>query len=780
MNIKKLLIIYILLFFKISASECPDDFIVINNNCFYQPHINVLQDFIDNNMSLYHFSASELGYQKWSNNKLVELYLGNLQINVIPKNIGILKDLNFLDLSNNNIKSVPIEICDIYPYYTHIDLSKNQICPPYPFCYDYISNQKNIECTNFKCDNDYININNKCYYKKHIDILQELIDLNSSLNEIDPLEIGSEIGYQEWKNGKLIQLNLINNNLVSLPESICYLYSNLDYFNVSKNSICPPYPSCFEFIGFQNISDCEDLPRLQSIINNVDDTIANLSFKINLLSPDVSNTPRLWQSSCPYEYVKYDNNCYFQPHINILQDFIDNNIILGNIEPLELGFQEWSNNKLVNLDLGNLGINIIPDSISVLKNIISLDLSNNNLESLSEEICSIYPSYVNINLENNQICPPYPRCFDYVGKQRRELCRDSVCPKNYTQMNNDCIFTNHLKFLSSIVDSNAFLKDTFLNIELSEFYDKIGYQKWDNGKLDSLIIQNSYLTKIPESFCTIYKDLSFFNIDNNLVCPPYPSCIKNFNNQILDDCEMTNLPQLNCPKGSVSYYNSCYNVDDLTFLNDLIKINSTLINYHPLSIGFQSWKNNRLTELSLEGLNLENIPKSIFKLSEIKKINFSNNNIASIPENFCLLYSQLESFEINNNNICSPYTECFDFIGKQKKGACEPNQSFCSFGYIEIDGNCYYEKDVEILNQFILQNKSLKDIKALDIGIQKWKNMQLESLYLGKYQLTSVPENICLIMPRLKTFNISQNNICSEYPACIEGYVKEQNTANCN
>ena len=58
------------------------------------------------------------------------------------------------------------------------------------------------------------------------------------------------------KLDQLEHLNLNNNNLISLPDSLCNIYPNLKSFDVSNNSICAPYPACFEFIGYQNTNDC--------------------------------------------------------------------------------------------------------------------------------------------------------------------------------------------------------------------------------------------------------------------------------------------------------------------------------------------------------------------------------------------------------------------------------------------------------------------------------------------------------------------------------------------
>ncbi|MAH99304.1 MAG: hypothetical protein CMA12_08230, partial [Euryarchaeota archaeon] len=210
-----------------------------------------------------------------------------------------------------------------------------------------------------------------------------------------------------------------------------------------------------------------------------------------------------------------------------------------------------------------------------------------------------------------------------------------------------------------------------------------------------------------------------------------------------------------------------------------IKNNESLTNYHPLSIGIQIWNKNKLEKINLNSMNITTVPQSIYKLSHLINLNLSNNYLENLPETFCLLYPKLESLSLNNNNICEPFIDCFDFIGGQRSEICNENKS-CSFGYIEINESCYYKKDIEILNQFIKLNTSLKSKNPLEIGVQKWNNMQLEYLYLGENELTKVPDDICFILPQLKGFNISQNKICSLYPACIEEYMGEQDKSNCN
>ena len=61
----------------------------------------------------------------------------------------------------------------------------------------------------------------------------------------------------------------------------------------------------------------------------------------------------------------------------------------------------------------------------------------------------------------------------------------------------------------------------------------------------------------------------------------------------------------------------------------------------------------------------------------------------------------------------------------------------------------------------------------------------LESMYLSNNQLTGeIPIEICNLnvelMVLLERFNITINQLCPPYPSCIEDYMGEQDTSNCD
>ena len=728
--------LYFILFipFYLQGTECSDGLVEFDDICYNKDHLDVLQDFVDLNPSLAGLQPQNIGYQKWTNNQLTYLYLGNNNIEALPDSIGLLKGLLVLDLRENKIKSIPDGICNIYPFYTEVNLKGNQICPKYPFCYEYISDQDIKECENFKCPRGFMKIDNECFSKEHIQILQSIIDINQRLEDLIPLDLGKEIGYLGWENGELNHLNLVGHGITRLPESLCYIYRNLDFFDVSNNSICSPYPECFEFIGFQNTDECSLLDYKEQVdINNI--YVDNLELA----------------STNDNSIINFE---YFQDDIAVLKEFVDNNESLIEKNPLQVGIQKWTNMRLTSLDLSGLGITYVP-----------------------AKLCNIYSNLTLFDVSNNEICPPFPNCIEYIGKQKTELCGNYLCPENYIEIDKNCYHIEHISFLEELVDSNVSVSEDSTKLKPLEVGNRNGFQKWRNGKIEKLVLTGSGLVNIPLNICNIYDDISVFDISNNSICPPYPSCIKNIGYQNLENCEISVQPQIDCPEGYVSFDDQCYNNNDLQTLIDISKINPSLSAYHPLLLGYQLWKNGRLHQLNLNDLKITSIPESIINLDKLVYLNLNNNQLSSLPETFCNVFTNLDNLKIANNLLCPPYLSCFDFMGDQDTKNCEHH--FCPYGYTEIEEGCYSEKDLSVLQNFIDQNKSLKDRNPLEIGIQKWKNMRLHYLYLGVNEMTVIPESICTIISNLKTLNISQNNVCPPYPDCVENLVGEQDTSAC-
>ena len=52
----------------------------------------------------------------------------------------------------------------------------------------------------------------------------------------------------------------------------------------------------------------------------------------------------------------------------------------------------------------------------------------------------------------------------------------------------------------------------------------------------------------------------------------------------------------------------------------------------------------------------------------------------------------------------------------------------CDQGYTEIDGNCYYQSDLDVLQQFIDNSQEgnsyppPSNMRPIDLGVQEWEN----------------------------------------------------------
>ena len=190
---KYLVVIIPFLFACTTAPEgCGSGYTEINEKCYNQDDLDVLQEFIVNSSAtipmIWDSDTSgsieplELGIQqKWDENgRLTKLWfydytlsddytmsgeipenIGNLTqldtLNLafnqlsgeIPESIGSLINLNYLYLYKNKLGgTIPDIICNIFPNYIKFKIYENYFFPPYPTCFpeDKIGPQNTSQC----------------------------------------------------------------------------------------------------------------------------------------------------------------------------------------------------------------------------------------------------------------------------------------------------------------------------------------------------------------------------------------------------------------------------------------------------------------------------------------------------------------------------------------------------------------------------------------------------------------------------------------------------------
>jgi uncharacterized protein (TIGR02145 family) len=388
------------------------------------------------------------------------------------------------------------------------------------------------------------------------------------------------------------------------------------------------------------------------------------------------------------------------------------------------------------------------DGIYYTQNLIdwtdySAGLSNYNLSvsalTVTEE--NIYKLGGSVNLFQNEL----------IG----------VCDDGYTEYDGECYYDEDLNFLTLLIYMNE--------IEFELHYD-IGLTIWQNGRINTLLLEGMAIHEIPNNIQNLDSLVHLSFSDNELEFLPdeignLPSLNALFlSNNILveipetignlDNLEFFHMPgnQLTELPLSISNLSSLtsFNIDNnylTTFPSSLLELNNlkyvyianNAINILPTNINMMS----SIQILSAYSNNISILPSSVGELSNLYHFDFANNDLTTIPETICNIYDNLTVFDIGLNDICPPYPECLteEDVEYQDTSNCG-EQPLCDEGYTEIDGECYYQSDLDVLQDFIDLNQSLNGEEPLEIGDQEWYNKRLTYLGLGNRSLTTIPNNI--------------------------------------
>ena len=171
------------------------------------------------------------------------------------------------------------------------------------------------------------------------------------------------------------------------------------------------------------------------------------------------------------------------------------------------------------------------------------------------------------------------------------------CDDGYTEYENECYYNDDLNTLTMLIYLN--------DIEFDVFYN-IGITMWENGHINTLILEGLSIHEIPNNIQNLDSLVHLSFSDNQLENIPE---------------EIGNLPSL-----------------EFLFLsnNQLYELPDQIGNL------------NNLKFLHLPGNQLTELPASISNLSNLQSLNVDNNLIISIPPNIIYLNS-LQYLYIANN-----------------------------------------------------------------------------------------------------------------------------------
>ena len=426
----------------------------------------------------------------------------------------------------------------------------------------------------------------------------------------------------------------------------------------------------------------------------------------------------IWIDDPPLNEYNWDGyNCFYESDLNVLSDFIQINPSLTG-EHLDIGWQVWSDGRLEGLTLYALQITSVPDNIGDLSSLNYLNLHFNQITNIPETIGGLV-QLTELFLENNLI---------------------ETLPESIGNLSNLVTLNINENQLISIPESIGTL-----------------------GSLEELLLFNNELTFLPESICNIFPNLSYYDFSANYICPPYPDCIENVGFQFTDDCP-------NCNEGEVELWGECYNIEETTFLQ--LSWNG-LTGEIPPEIG------NLINLISLilkeNQLNGE-IPPEISYLTNLTNLDLGGNQLnGAIP---------LEIGYLTNLNI-------LDLGFNQLTGSIPPEiWSLTNLTKLWLYNNQLTgEIPSQIGNLTNLTRLWLFDNELTGSIPPEIGNLtNLDELSLNDNQLTGeIPEDICELTnlnwsPEFIYWDYSyiyNNQLCPPYPSCIEDYVGEQDTSNC-
>jgi len=355
--------------------------------------------------------------------------------------------------------------------------------------------------------------------------------------------------------------------------------------------------------------------------------------------------------------------------------------------------EDWDNLlKEISIDVYDVWKGSIDNQIVILTGIDDGICGYNFQEGLE------YLIYANLSGQNlwTNICTRTTLLED-AEEDLEYLNQLLPCDNGYTEYDGECYYNDDLNFLTLLIYLN--------DIEFELYYD-IGLTIWQNGRINTLLLEGMAIHEIPNNIQNLDSLVHLSFSDNELEYLPdaignLPSLNSLFlsNNLLIEIPEaigdLTNLEffhlsgnQLEALPSTISHLSSLIslNIDNNLFTNfptGLIDLNNlqylymanNAINNLPSNIGILS----SLQIFSAYTNDISQIPSSIGSLSNLYHFDVTNNDLTAIPETICDIYANLTVLNIGLNYICSPYPECLtdEDIGEQDTSECnEPDPEY--------------------------------------------------------------------------------------------------------
>lgn len=333
-------------------------------------------------------------------------------------------------------------------------------------------------------------------------------------------------------------------------------------------------------------------------------------------------------------YSCRDSSTTSPPSINYYTDdqqFIDDLVavnelteeaIIDRITPVEIDSVSIRYYQIKELRLGNMGLDSIPSSIGNLGSLDVLMLNDNNLQNLTESICTIYDQLDSLDVINNDICTPdVPDCIInsmtisvFYENQQCEIIPDE----------------EDQDFIIDLINENW--GDT-ASVDLISSLNNL--TTWKN-----FIEGGAITSRITE---LRYNDKGIRIIPNTI------SYLDSLERIELQDNEIELIP---------NYIGSLSRLKYITIQkNNITSIPPRIGELKELEV-FIIFKN-----------QLDSLHENIGQLSKLTTLYLSENQLKSLPDSMCnILSNPYIDINVDYNQICIDYPECFTDLIKNSHG----------------------------------------------------------------------------------------------------------------
>jgi len=300
-----------------------------------------------------------------------------------------------------------------------------------------------------------------------------------------------------------------------------------------------------------------------------------------------------------------DDNAFITELVNsntIEKDSLHNRITILAVESGNVTYD-----RIVTMDLSNLGLDNLPSNIKDLEYLEELDLSNNSFSDFPSELCEVSNELSTLRIEKNLLCDPTSITHCVMEDIRVDFTEQSCTLIKETQ---------EMDFLLK------FIRDNSLDSISSNIFDDI---EWSWSDADSAITSDGkHIERIVE---IRWMDYNITYIPSEIEDLKYLQILE------LEDNKLVTLPA---------------EMKWLERLKDL-QLQDNQLQALPSFIGLMT----NLEELNVRGNKLTELPQSIGALNKLKFLNVGNNLLEALPDTLCGLISSGLSINIECNKLDS-------------------------------------------------------------------------------------------------------------------------------